>query len=58
MDSSRAKKRTTDRSNRVEELAKKKGLSMAQLSIAWILSKEGKIACYFRDTPSLNVIQA
>ncbi|SJL15994.1 related to voltage-gated potassium channel subunit beta-1 channel subunit beta-1) [Armillaria ostoyae] len=27
--------------NRVEELAKKKGLSMAQLSIAWMLSKEG-----------------
>lgn len=27
--------------NRVEELAKKKGLTMAQLSIAWILSKDG-----------------
>ncbi|KAK0216670.1 NADP-dependent oxidoreductase domain-containing protein [Armillaria nabsnona] len=30
--------------NRVEELAKKKGLSMAQLSIAWMLSKEGVTA--------------
>ncbi|KAK0466712.1 aryl-alcohol dehydrogenase [Desarmillaria tabescens] len=30
--------------NRVEELAKKKGLTMAQLSIAWILSKEGVTA--------------
>ncbi|KAK0457200.1 NADP-dependent oxidoreductase domain-containing protein [Desarmillaria tabescens] len=29
---------------RVEELAKKKGLTMAQLSIAWILSKEGVTA--------------
>ncbi|KAK0481210.1 NADP-dependent oxidoreductase domain-containing protein [Armillaria luteobubalina] len=30
--------------NRVEELAQKKGLSMAQLSIAWMLGKEGVTA--------------
>ncbi|KAI0078628.1 Aldo keto reductase [Panus rudis PR-1116 ss-1] len=30
--------------NRVEELSKKKGVSMAQISIAWILSKEGVTA--------------
>ncbi|PBK66665.1 aryl-alcohol dehydrogenase [Armillaria solidipes] len=30
--------------DRVEELAKKKGLTMAQLSTAWILSKEGVTA--------------
>ena len=27
--------------NRVEEIAKKKGVSMAQISIAWSLSKDG-----------------
>ncbi|EPQ52780.1 Aldo/keto reductase [Gloeophyllum trabeum ATCC 11539] len=32
---------TTDIVNRIEELAKKRGVSMAQISIAWILSKEG-----------------
>ena len=26
---------------RVEEVAKKRGISMAQVSIAWILSKDG-----------------
>jgi aryl-alcohol dehydrogenase-like predicted oxidoreductase len=26
---------------RIEELAKKKELSMAQVSLAWVLSKEG-----------------
>ncbi|OCH87255.1 aryl-alcohol dehydrogenase [Obba rivulosa] len=30
--------------NRVEELAKKRGISMAQVSIAWILSKSGVTA--------------
>jgi len=30
--------------NRVEEIAKKKGISMAQVAIAWILSKEGVTA--------------
>ncbi|EPQ50861.1 Aldo/keto reductase [Gloeophyllum trabeum ATCC 11539] len=30
--------------NRVEEIAKKKGISMAQVSIAWQLSKEGVTA--------------
>ena len=33
---------TTDVVNRVEEVAKKKGLSMAQVSLAWIMNKEGK----------------
>ncbi|EPQ50862.1 Aldo/keto reductase [Gloeophyllum trabeum ATCC 11539] len=30
--------------NRVEEVAKKRGISMAQVSIAWLLSKEGVTA--------------
>lgn len=30
--------------NRVEEIAKKKGISMAQVAIAWSLSKEGVTA--------------
>ncbi|KAI0365119.1 aryl-alcohol dehydrogenase [Pilatotrama ljubarskyi] len=30
--------------NRVEELAKRKGVSMAQISVAWILSKDGVTA--------------
>ncbi len=29
---------------RVEEVAKKKGVSMAQVSIAWIISKDGVVA--------------
>jgi aryl-alcohol dehydrogenase-like predicted oxidoreductase len=29
---------------RVEELAKKKGVTMAQIAIAWILTKEGKLS--------------
>ena len=28
--------------NRVEEIAKKRGVSMAQVATAWVLSKEGK----------------
>ncbi|KAI0648545.1 aryl-alcohol dehydrogenase [Trametes meyenii] len=35
---------TTEIVKRVEEIAKKKGVSMAQISIAWILSKEGVTA--------------
>ncbi|KAJ8495280.1 hypothetical protein ONZ45_g1792 [Pleurotus djamor] len=35
---------TPDIINRVEELAKKKGISMAQVSSAWALSKEGLAA--------------
>ena len=30
--------------HRLEELAHKKGVSMAQLAIAWVLSKEGVTA--------------
>jgi aryl-alcohol dehydrogenase-like predicted oxidoreductase len=29
--------------DRVEEMAKRKGVSMAQLATAWLLSKEGTI---------------
>lgn len=29
--------------HRVEEIAKKKGVSMAQISVAWSLAKDGKI---------------
>jgi aryl-alcohol dehydrogenase-like predicted oxidoreductase len=28
--------------NRVEEIAKKRGVSMAQVATAWVLSKEGR----------------
>lgn len=30
---------------------------MAQLSTAWILSKEGELAGYFHDAPSLYLTQ-
>ena len=29
--------------NRVEEIAKKRGVSMAQVATAWVLSKDGNI---------------
>jgi aryl-alcohol dehydrogenase-like predicted oxidoreductase len=35
---------TDDIINRVEEIATKKGVSMAQVAIAWVLSKEGVTA--------------
>lgn len=35
---------TNDIINRVEEVAKKKGVSMAQVATAWVLSKEGVTA--------------
>lgn len=35
---------TNDIVNRVEEIAKKKGISMAQVAVAWCLSKEGVTA--------------
>lgn len=28
--------------NRVEEIAKKRGVSMAQVATAWVLSKDGR----------------
>ena len=31
--------------NRVEEIAKKRGVSMAQVATAWVLSKDGKESC-------------
>ncbi|EMD34216.1 hypothetical protein CERSUDRAFT_117115 [Gelatoporia subvermispora B] len=41
--------------NRVEELAKKKGASMAQISIAWSLSKEGVTAPIVGTTSLKNL---
>ncbi|KAK0203289.1 NADP-dependent oxidoreductase domain-containing protein [Desarmillaria ectypa] len=43
--------------NRVEELAQKKGITMAQLSIAWILSKEG-VTAPIVGTTSLDNLKA
>ena len=34
---------------RVEEVAKAKGVSMAQLSLAWIMSKPGELIYVFSD---------
>ncbi|KAI0365125.1 oxidoreductase [Pilatotrama ljubarskyi] len=41
--------------NRVEELAKKKGVSMAQLSLAWIMSKPGVTAPIIGTTSLSNL---
>lgn len=41
--------------NRVEELAKKKGVTMAQISIAWILAKEGVSAPIVGTTSIANL---
>ncbi|KAI0355232.1 Aldo/keto reductase [Trametes cingulata] len=41
--------------NRVEELAKKKGVSMAQLSLAWIMSKPGVTAPIIGTTNLSNL---
>ncbi|KAG1722574.1 aryl-alcohol dehydrogenase [Suillus lakei] len=41
--------------NRVEELAKKKGVSMAQIAIAWILTKEGVSAPIVGTTSIANL---
>ncbi|KIK43298.1 hypothetical protein CY34DRAFT_803970 [Suillus luteus UH-Slu-Lm8-n1] len=41
--------------NRVEELAKKKGVTMAQIAIAWILTKEGVSAPIVGTTSVANL---
>jgi len=41
----------------VEEVAKKKGISMAQVAIAWCLSKEGKCLCLLSSNPGANEIR-
>ncbi|KAI0072179.1 aryl-alcohol dehydrogenase [Panus rudis PR-1116 ss-1] len=41
--------------NRVEELSKKKGISMAQVAIAWVLSKEGVTAPIVGTTSLQNL---
>ncbi|KAG2035789.1 aryl-alcohol dehydrogenase [Suillus americanus] len=41
--------------NRVEELAKKKGVTMAQIAIAWILTKEGVSAPIVGTTSIANL---
>ncbi|TFY64458.1 hypothetical protein EVJ58_g2622 [Rhodofomes roseus] len=43
---------TSDIVNRVEEISKKKGVSMAQVALAWSFSKDGtypRLACSFKD---------
>lgn len=40
---------------RVEEIAKKKGISMAQVSVAWSLSKEGVTAPIIGTTSLQNL---
>ncbi|KAK7033311.1 Aldo-ket-red domain-containing protein [Favolaschia claudopus] len=44
--------------NRVEEIAKKRGISMAQVSIAWALSKEGVSAPIIGSTSLANIEDA
>ncbi|KAG1835314.1 NADP-dependent oxidoreductase domain-containing protein [Suillus variegatus] len=39
--------------NRVEELAKKKGVTMAQIAIAWILTKDGEVSAPIVGTTSI-----
>ncbi|EPQ52781.1 Aldo/keto reductase [Gloeophyllum trabeum ATCC 11539] len=46
---------TTDIISRIEEIAKKRGVSMAQVSIAWILSKEGVSAPIVGTTKLKNL---
>ncbi|KAF8627037.1 hypothetical protein AX15_004562 [Amanita polypyramis BW_CC] len=41
--------------NRVEEIARKKGISMAQVSLAWIMSKEGITAPIIGSTSLQNL---
>ena len=53
---SKAKESTEAIVNRVEELAKKKGCSMAQLSLAWIMSKPG-VTAPIVGTTSLENLQ-
>ncbi|KAF4611738.1 hypothetical protein D9613_003720 [Agrocybe pediades] len=45
----------TDIVNRVEEVAKKRGISMAQVAIAWIISKEGVTAPIVGTTSLKNL---
>ncbi|KAL1681011.1 NADP-dependent oxidoreductase domain-containing protein [Schizophyllum commune] len=53
---SKAKESTEAIVNRVEELAKKKGCSMAPLSLAWIMSKPG-VTAPIVGTTSLENLQ-
>jgi len=46
---------TPDVIGRVEEIAKKKGISMAQVSIAWVLAKEGVTAPIVGTTSLKNL---
>ncbi|RPD55339.1 oxidoreductase [Lentinus tigrinus ALCF2SS1-7] len=46
---------TVDIVNRVEEVAKKKGVSMAQVAIAWILAKPGVVAPVIGATKLSNL---
>lgn len=46
---------TPDIVNRVQEIAQKKGLSMAQVSLAWIMNKEGVTAPIIGSTSLKNL---
>lgn len=41
---------------RVEEIAKKKNVSMAQVALAWLLSKDGALSCLISvDDPLISM---